>query len=253
MIQRLQKALLNSVNAVLLLLGLSYSIQVVAQSPIRVAVASNFKSSLIEIADNYALETGQKVLISSASTGTLYNQIHHGAPFDIFLSADKKRAALIEQSQYGVLGSRFTYAQGLLAFWAPKQKEITLNNLKQYKGALAIANPKLAPYGTAAMESLQAMHLWSHFSYVQGANISQTYQFIDSGNVPAGFVAYAQLIENKQVNKASYFLIPNDLYEPIVQQGVLLKAAPQPLAAQKFIDYLLSSEVKSLIRAKGYL
>lgn len=238
--------------ALLLLVGSCFT-QASEQLTIKVAVASNFKSSLSEIAQNYEVMTGQKVLISSASTGTLYNQIRHGAPFDIFLSADKKRAKLIEESEFGVKGTRFTYAQGQIAFWAPKENSLTFAKLKQFTGQLAIANPKLAPYGVAAMESLKSMQLWSHFSYVKGANISQTFQFIESGNVQAGFVAYAQIIQNKEIKSDSYFVIPADLHREIVQQGVLLSAATQPVEAQKFIDYLNSSKVKSLIRDKGYL
>jgi len=241
------------IASTLFFLALSCLTQAASQIPIKVAVASNFKNSLAEIAGRYKAKTGQSILISSASTGTLYNQIRHGAPFDLFLSADKKRAQLIEQSAQGVAGSRFTYAQGQLAFWAPLQTEVTLSDLKQYRGQLAIANPKLAPYGLATTESLKSLQLWTHFSYVQGANISQTYQFIESGNARAGFVAYALLVQNRQVNSESYFLIPHHLHKDILQQGVLLKAAQQPQEVQKFIDYLTSNEVQSLIRARGYL
>ena len=142
------------------LLVFSQLTQAADQTAIKVAVASNFKSSLIEIGNYYEAQTGQRIIISSASTGTLYNQIRHGAPFDLFLSADKKRAQLIEQSQFGIIGSRFTYAQGQLAFLAPKQAKVDLVTLKQYSDRLAIANPKLAPYGLAAKETLQQLHLF---------------------------------------------------------------------------------------------
>lgn len=222
-------------------------------APIKVAVASNFKNCLTEIAANYTVQTGQKIIISSASTGTLYNQIRHGAPFDLFLSADKKRAQLIEQSSLGVKGSRFTYAQGQLAFWAPGEAKTDLSTLKQYSGRFAIANPKLAPYGAAAEQALKTLHLWSQFSYVQGANISQTYQFIESGNAGAGLVAYVQLLQNQQAKNKQYFLLPAHLHQTILQQGVLLAAAKQPEKVQQFIDYLISPEVQASLRAKGYL
>ena len=237
----------------LILSVFSYQTLAVEQTAIKVAVASNFKTSLTEIAKNYKAQTGQSILISSASTGTLYNQIRHGAPFDLFLSADKKRAQLIAQSPQGIAGSSFTYAQGQLAFWATQQTGVSLDSLKQYKGKLAIANPKLAPYGLAAQQSLKSLELWSHFNYVQGANISQTYQFVDSGNVRAGLVAYAQLVQNKQISRDSYIVLPEYLHKKILQQGVLLKAAKQPEEVQKFIDYLTSDSVQSLIRDKGYL
>ena len=238
--------------AVLLLTASSYS-----YSAIKVAVASNFKTTLAEIAYNYQQQTGHRVLISSASTGILYNQIQHGAPFDLFLSADSERAILIENSLKGIKDSRFTYAQGVLAFWMPDSdnnsdnfgSKVNQQTLKNYNGRLAIANPKLAPYGLAAQETLQQLALWQQFTYVQGANISQAYQFIDSGNIKAGLVAYSLLLQNHETN---YLLIPSDLHQPILQQGVLLAGSKQVKEVQRFIDYLTSEPVQSLIRTKGY-
>ncbi|MEH6453650.1 MAG: molybdate ABC transporter substrate-binding protein [Psychromonas sp.] len=236
---------MKSCAAILLLLMSPASV-----AAIKVAVASNFKSALTTIADDYQQLTGQKVLISSASTGILYNQIQHGAPFDLFLSADSERAALIEDSSKGIKGSRFTYAQGILAFWMPKDANVNQQSLLDYQGRLAIANPKLAPYGLASQQALQALMLWNNFSYVQGANISQTYQFIDSGNISAGLVAYALLLQNNETN---YVLISNQLHEPILQQGVLLANSKKYNETQEFVDYLTSEPVKKLIRSKGYL
>ncbi len=231
----------------LLLLVSSFSLQ----ASIKVAVASNFKTTLIEIAENYKQQTGQKILISSASTGILYNQIQHGAPFDLFLSADSERAILMELSAKGVAGSRFTYAQGVLAFWAPDSPNMVKpDTLQNFKGAIAIANPKLAPYGLAAQQVLQSLNLWEHFNYVQGANISQAYQFIDSGNIKAGFVAHSLLLEN---NARNFFLIPSAYHQPILQQGVLLQKAADTQAVQHFINYLTSDPVQALIRTKGYM
>ncbi len=217
---------------------------------IKVAVASNFKHTLSEIAKLYKQQTGEVILISSASTGTLYNQIKHGAPFDLFLSADSARAKLIEDAKQGEDGSRFTYAQGKLAFWCPEHADASQKTLLNYNGRLAIANPKLAPYGLAAKQTLAHLDLWDKFSYIQGANVSQTYQFIDSGNVDAGFVAYSLLLQN---NASSYYLIPGELYQPILQQGVLLTNATDKTKVQAFINYLKSDTVKALIRDKGYL
>jgi len=220
-----------------------------AQAVIKVAVASNFKQTLSEIADQYKKQTGETVLISSASTGILYSQIKHGAPFDLFLSADSKRAKLIEQSKQGIDGTRFTYAQGKLAFWKPGAANVTQQTLFDYKGRLAIANPQLAPYGLAAQQALTDLQLWNKFSYIRGANVSQTYQFIDSGNIAAGFVAYSLLLQNQQSN---YYLIPEQQYQAILQQGVLLSAATDKKNVQKFINYLTSDAIKALIRDKGY-
>lgn len=187
-----------------------------AHAAIKVAVASNFKQTLSEIAKLYKQQTGEVVLISSASTGTLYNQIKNGAPFDLFLSADSERAKLIEQAKQGIKGSRFTYAQGKLAFWQPNAANVNLETLLNYQGQLAIANPKLAPYGLAAKQTLGHLDLWDSFSYINGANVAQTYQFIDSGNAEAGFVAYSLLLQNKQIN---YYLIAEELYHPFCNKG----------------------------------
>ncbi|WP_028862891.1 molybdate ABC transporter substrate-binding protein [Psychromonas aquimarina] len=217
---------------------------------IKVAVASNFKTTLNEIALRYQQLSGDKVIISSASTGTLFNQIRHGAPFDLFLSADSERAVLIEDSKYGVKGSRFTYAQGRLAFWLPQGEKVNQQTLLDFSGRLAIANPKLAPYGLASKQTLKQLNLWQRFSYIKGANIAQTYQFIDSGNINAGFVAYSLLLQN---NKQHYYLIPDNLHQPILQQGVLLTAAADNKKVLNFINYLKSETTQAFIREKGYL
>lgn len=230
-----------------LLLLCSFSIQ----ASIKVAVASNFKTTLIEIAASYEKQTGQKILISSASTGILYHQIQQGAPFDLFLSADRKRAKLTEASDKGVKGSRFTYAQGQIAFWVPQHPDlVNAGTLQKFKGRIAIANPKLAPYGLAAEQALTNLNLLRQFSYVQGANISQTYQFVDSGNVKAGFVAYSLLLEHQARH---FFLIPTTYHQPILQQGVLLSGSIQALEVHHFMDYLTSTAIQTLIRSKGYL
>jgi molybdate transport system substrate-binding protein len=221
------------------------------QANIKVAVASNFKTTLTEIAALYEIKTGQKILISSASTGILYHQIQQGAPFDLFLSADSKRAKLTEDSNKGVTGSRFTYAQGRIAFWVPQHLGlVNADTLKKLKGRIAIANPNLAPYGLAAEQALTKLNLLKQFSYIQGANISQTYQFIDSSNVKAGFVAYSLLLEHQGLN---FFLIPTSYHQPILQQGVQLSGSIQRAEVTDFMDYLTSTTIQSLIRSKGYL
>jgi len=218
---------------------------------LKVAVASNFKVTLEEIATRYQHQTGEEIVIASASTGTLYNQIRHGAPFDLFLSADSERARLIEQSPLGVAGSRFTYAQGQLAFWQPNSTNVVdQHSVLTLNGRVAIANPKLAPYGLAAQQALQSLKLWSKLSYIKGSNISQTYQFIDTGNIASGFVAHSLLLQN---NENNYYLLPSNSYQPILQQGVLLSNSKNLQAAQQFIDFLQSASTVMFIQSKGYL
>jgi len=218
---------------------------------LKVAVASNFKVTLDRIATLYQQQSGQKILISSGSTGTLYHQIKQGAPYDLFLSADSERAQLIEESAQGIDGSRFTYAQGQLAFWYPGgERPINEASLFAFTGRVAIANPRLAPYGLATKQALQRLQMWSKFSYIKGANISQTYQFIDTANIAAGFVAHSLLLQNSESN---YYLLPIDTYEPILQQGVMLSNSKDRVALQQFVDFLQSPTIVKLIRSKGYL
>jgi molybdate transport system substrate-binding protein len=222
-----------------------------AHASLKIAVASNFKVTLSNIITLYAQQSDQKVLISSGSTGILYNQIKHGAPFDLFLSADKERAQLIEQSKLGIKGSRFTYARGKLAFWVPKSDtEVNKQSLMDFEGRVAIANPKLAPYGLATKQALHEFKLWDKFSYIKGNNIAQAYQFIDTGNISAGFVAQTLLLQN---NEKQYYLLPIDSYQPILQQGVMLSGSKNKQALQDFVDFLQSDAIQRLIRKKGYL
>lgn len=216
---------------------------------IKVAVASNFTQTLKEIAHLYEIKTGEQILISSASTGTLYNQIMQGAPFDLFLSADSDRAVKIENSRFAVSGSVFTYARGQLAFWYPHNETVNQTDLMNLKDRLAIANPKLAPYGLAAKQVLSNLQLWDRISVVKGSNIAQAYQFIDSGSVKAGLVAYSLLLQNKQ---SHFYLLSVDLYQPILQQGVLLNSK-NINQTQQFINFLQSSSMQQLIQSKGYL
>jgi len=237
------------VNRFVLFLLLFFTLP--TNAALKVAVASNFKVTLDEIAVRYQQQTGERIVISSASTGTLYNQIRHGAPFDLFLSADSERAQLIEQSSFGMPGSRFTYAQGRLAFWQPKSSGIVdENTLLALTGRVAIANPRLAPYGLAAQQALQTLKLWSTLSYIKGGNISQTYQFIDTGNIASGFVAHSLLLQN---NATNYYLLPIDSHQPILQQGVMLSNSTDHQAVQQFIDFLQSESIVKFIRSKGYL
>ncbi|MEI6897339.1 MAG: molybdate ABC transporter substrate-binding protein [Psychromonas sp.] len=218
---------------------------------LKVAVASNFKVTFDEIVSLYQQQSGHKILVSSGSTGTLYHQIKNGAPFDLFLSADSKRAQLIEASPLGIKGSRFTYAQGELAFWQPNSdKSINENSLLALSERIAIANPKLAPYGLASKQALQTLKMWSKLTYIQGNNIVQTYQFIDTGNIEAGFVAYSLLLQN---NAKNYYLLPIESYQPILQQAVMLAKSKNKVTLQKFVDFLQSQAIVKLIRSKGYL
>ncbi|RBW45075.1 molybdate ABC transporter substrate-binding protein [Psychromonas sp. B3M02] len=222
---------------------------VASQATINVAVASNFKVSAQDIADQFSHEYNIDVNISSASTGTLYQQILHGAPFDLFLSADQKHVDLLLQANKVGDNQPFVYAQGRLGFWMPSaETNPSIEDFIAYTGRLAIANPKFAPYGVAAQQALTSVGKWEDLQYIQGSNISQTYQFVESNNVKAGLVAYAALVQKKQQH---YLLIPTKWHQPIIQAGVVLGTA-QAEQANLFRDYLQSKPIQQLIHSQGY-
>ncbi|MGO0305721.1 molybdate ABC transporter substrate-binding protein [Endozoicomonas acroporae] len=222
---------------------------------LKVAVAANFKPSLDVLAKAFEADTGHRLLISSASTGVLYNQITHGAPFDIFLSADSLRPKLLEKKGLTLKGSRHPYALGELVLWSPgfsakEGRTMTLEDLAVYQGRLAIANPATAPYGLAAQQVLEKLGFWSSFRsrLVQGASVQQAWQFVASGNIPAGLVAKAQLVDND----GHIFSIPATLYDPIQQDLVILKRTRQPGAARAFVAFILSPSAQRTIARQGY-
>lgn len=245
---------------VLILVLLIVTIQLSMAEKIRVATASNFSAPLRNIARLFEQQSGHKVTVISASTGKLYAQIMHGAPFDIFLSADSKRAILLEKENRALTNSRFTYAIGQLVLWSPRADYIDKHgNILQHKQLLqdpqfrylAIANPKLAPYGRAAQETLTKLGLKQALQkkIVRGENISQTFQFVKSGNAQLGLIAYSQLKQPDKAITGSYWLIPEDFYSPIKQQSVLLNPNK---ASRQFYDFMKSPQSRQIIASFGY-
>ncbi|WP_456379212.1 molybdate ABC transporter substrate-binding protein [Thiolapillus sp.] len=225
-----------------------------AADEIRVAVASNFAHTLKAVASNFETASGHQVKISIGSTGKHYAQIHHGAPFDAFFAADSKRPALLEAKGAALPGSRFTYALGKLVLWSPKAGYVDAQGKVLETGDfqhLAIANPRLAPYGRAAQEVLQKRGLWETLKgrAVRGENIAQTFQFVKSGNAGLGFVAWSQIKRPGQAVSGSWWEIPANLYAPIEQQAVLLNDSR---AAQEFVRFVQNEESRQLIRSFGY-
>lgn len=221
---------------------------------IHIAVASNFREPAREIARRYEVNSGHQLILSFGSTGKHYAQIKQGAPFDIFFAADVRRPELLEAEGLVNSADRFTYARGRLVLWSPRQDYVDKEGRVLQTGQfsrLAIANPKLAPYGRAAQEVLQARGAWQALQprLVRGENIGQTYQFVTSGNAELGFVAYSQLVQSKLLVTGSYWLVPQSLYQPIEQQVVMLNNKP---AVRDFIAYLQDSEAQAIIQAYGY-
>lgn len=221
---------------------------------LRLAVASNFSEPIKAIATQYEKVTGHRLILVFGSTGKHYAQIINGAPFDVFLAADIRRPQLLEQQGIAIVGSRFTYARGRLVLWSLDASYVDAEGEVLVYGdyqRLAIANPKLAPYGKAAMQVLQNKGLWQGLQQrlVRGESIGQAYQFVRSGNAKLGLIAYSQIKQPGHGNTGSYWLIPQALYQPIDQQAVLLK---ENTLARNFMSYLRTQEVKKIIMQFGY-
>jgi molybdate transport system substrate-binding protein len=223
---------------------------------VSIAVAANFTDATRQIVPLFEQASGHKVKVSFGSTGKLYAQIENGAPFEVFLAADTKRPAKAEQQGLAVAGSRFVYAQGKLALWSSKPGLFSDGEAYLKAGGftrLAIANPKTAPYGLAAQQVMQHLGIWPQLApkMVRGDSIAQTFQFVVTGNVQAGFVAYSQ-VKAWQGTAGSEWLIPATYYAPINQAAVLLKKGATNPAAQAFLDFLHGNAARQVIEQYGY-
>lgn len=217
----------------------------------RVAAASNFAYTLKKLVTEFETSTDHRVGMSLGSSGKLYAQITNGAPFDIFLSADEAKPIALEQ--IGLSDQRIVYAHGRLAIWIREPGEGSWQRqLSRIKRA-AMANPRLAPYGLAAKQTIQAISLDKEPIWVIAENIGQTYQFVHSGNAGAGFIALSQAIQQQQQGIPGLIeLVPGQYHEPISQAGVLLNRGADNPAALAFFEYLQSDAARQLIEADGY-
>ena len=225
------------------------------QGLITIAVASNFVTPMREICEVFETEHPYKVQVSSGSSGKFFAQIKHGAPYDILFSADQKIPKALEQQGFAVAGSRFTYAVGLLTLWSSNRGAIKDPERALKSGdfrKLALANPKLAPYGAAAEQILNSLDLEdsSRSKWVFGENISQTFQFTHSGNADLGFVAFSQLQNGQKGGKT--WAVPQKLYSPIKQDAVLLKNALEKPAVRHFLKFFTTEKARTIIRKYGY-
>lgn len=224
---------------------------------VTVAVAANFTAPMKIIAAQFEQETEHEAQLAFGSSGKFFAQIKNGAPFQVFLSADSKKPATLEQEGLAVAGSRFTYALGSLVLWSARPKWVDADGemLRQndFK-RLAMASPKLAPYGLAAQQTLEQMGLWPTLQdkLVVGENIAQTYQFVASGNAELGFVALSQVMKDGQLTSGSAWHIPAELYNPIRQDAVLLSNGKDNLAASALLEYLKSDRAAVVIKSYGY-
>jgi len=224
---------------------------------VSVAVAANFTAPMQKIARAFEQETGHRAVMSFGSTGGLYAQIKYGAPFQLFLTADSATPRRAEAEGFGVPGSRFTYATGKLVLWSARPGFVDPSGKTLAGGAfqrIALANPRIAPYGAAALEVITAMGLLPAMQskFVQGENVAQTFQFVATGNAELGFVALSQVFADGKIARGSAWIIPQERYSPIRQDAILLKNGLEDPAAFALLAYLKSDKTRALIRSFGY-
>lgn len=223
----------------------------------QIAVAANFTAPMKAIIDIFEEDTDHEVKASYGSTGKLYAQIKNGAPFEALLAADQKRPELLEEEGMGVLGSRFTYAIGTLVLWSADADKVEDGPALLESGdfnKLSIANPKLAPYGEASIETLEALDLKATLEpkFVMGENIAQAYQFVDTGNADIGFVALSQVMQDGEITKGSGWIVPGEMHSPIRQDAVILKSGSDNPAVTELIAYLQGEKAQAIIHDFGY-
>ena len=222
-------------------------------NPLRIAVAANFTPVLKELLVEFHQQTNIKTQIISGATGALFLQIKHGAPFDIFISADSVRPKLLEQQDLILSDSRKTYAIGQLALLSMNKQtqlsDLTLS-LQEIPKYFAIANPDIAPYGKAAKQTLQHLGLWEQYkkSLITGINVNQTFAQIRSQAVSSGIVANSQLV----INKLTGVVIPTSYHQPIEQQLVIIKSRNNIEHAKQLSKFLLSPKTQQKIANFGY-
>ena len=224
---------------------------------IQVAVAANFIAPMKLIAADFEKASGHRAALSFGATGKFYAQIRNGAPFDVLLAADDETPAKLEKEGFGVSGSRFTYAIGKLVLWSARPGYVDARGDVLKTGGfthIALANPKLAPYGAAAIEVMTKLGLLSALEsrFVQGENIAQTYQFVSTGNAELGFVALSQVYEDGKLKSGSGWIVPASMHSPIRQDAVLLSRGKDNPAAAALLQYLKTDKAKAVIRAYGY-
>lgn len=224
---------------------------------VTVAVAANFSAPMQKIAQAFEQDTGHKAVLAFGSTGNFYAQIRNGAPFQVFLSADDETPLRLEKEGLVIAGTRFSYAVGRVVLWSRQpglvdDKGEVLRSGKFER--IAITNPKLAPYGAAVIEALNKLGLLSEIQpkFVQGENLTQTYQFIATENAPLGFIALSQVFVDGKFTQGSAWVVPASLHTPIRQDAVLLSSGGSSSAATSLMAYLKTDKAKSIIRAYGY-
>lgn len=224
---------------------------------VTIAVAANFTAPMQKIAAAFRADTGHDAKLAFGATGAFATQIRNGAPFDVLLAADHETPARLEKDGFAVAGSHFSYAVGRLVLWSAREGYVDPQGDVLARGGferIAIANPKLAPYGQAAVEAMRRLGVYDRLQsrIVQGENISQAYQFVATGNAPLGFVALSQVTQDGRIAKGSAWIVPANLHAPIKQDAVLLTKGQGNPAAAELLKFLKGDKARGIIRAYGY-
>ncbi|MAJ61314.1 MAG: molybdate ABC transporter substrate-binding protein [bacterium TMED88] len=241
----------------IILIAISFS-QPAQSETVRVAVATNFLGTAENLASDFESSTGHQVILASGSTGQLFAQIQRGAPFEILLAADEATPARLEKEGFAVLGSRFAYAIGQLVLWSPRANSPIRQGpqglLDPRVRHVALPNPRLAPYGSAARAALEHLGLWTPLEgkIVFGQNVAQTFSLLAAGAASAGFIAKTQRETSPAAARGVGWPVPPSLHPPIIQEAVLLKTGRTQPGARAFLDYLQGEPARRRIRAAGY-
>lgn len=224
---------------------------------VQVAAAANLARPMQKIAAAFQRDTGHQAIVSLGSTGKLYAQIRNGAPFEVLLAADQETPRRLEAEGLARPGTRFTYALGQLVLWSANSEAVDARGeilRKPPTGKLAVADPKVAPYGAAALEALRNLNLLATWEphIVQGESIGQAHQFVASGNAVLGFVALSQVAEDGRIARGSGWIVPPSLYEPLQQDAVLLTTGAGNPVAMLFLTYLRGNAARAVLRSAGY-
>lgn len=236
---------------------------ILAQAPgvradeVKVAVAANFAATFDKLAADFAAQTGHSAQAIVGATGKFYAQIKQGAPFEVLLAADDDTPRKLVDEGLAVKGQQFTYAKGKLVLWSARAGVVDDKGAVLSKGRfghLALANPRLAPYGAAAIDTMKAMGVLDAITpkLVLGDNIAQAYQFVATGNADLGFVALSQVAPPGKPAQGSWWVVPAKYYTPILQDAALLKKGEANPAALALLKYLRSDQAKAVIKSYGY-
>lgn len=230
----------------------------VGAKSVHVAVAANFSKTMQDLVIEFEKTSDYEIVLSFGSSGKFYAQIKQGAPYELFFSADQAKPDALQKDGLVSADSRFTYAVGRLAVWSHRADFTNKIETKLKEGdfnKLAIANPKIAPYGMAAVEVLKNLALIdaTQSKWVRAENIAQTYQFVSTGNADLGFVALSQLLGRNNMTEGFYWLVPDNLHQAIKQDVVLLKRSAQSQGAKTFLDFIHTEKAQAIIAQYGYL